>query len=157
MAILLFLIYLVLNGRANGDVLITGAIITALAMLFSYKFCGWSPRGEIRFLSVFPDALMYAVCLIAEIAKANWAVMRLIAGGKPDPYIRSFTTALKTDFARTALANSITLTPGTVTVQLVGDRLTVHCLTKEMAEGLEGSGLEKRLLQMEAKLNGGRV
>lgn len=157
MAIFLFLIYMALNGRADGDVLITGAVITALAMLFAYKFCSWSPRGEIRFLSVLPDALMYAVCLIVEIAKANWAVIRLVVSGKTDPYIRSFTTGLKTDFARTALANSITLTPGTVTVQIVGDKLTVHCLTKEMADGLENSKLERRLLQMEAKLDGGRV
>ena len=157
MAVLLFAIYLVLNGRADSDVLLTGAVIVALLALFANRFCGWSPRAEIRFLSVLPDALMYAVCLAVEIAKANWAVMKLAAGGAPDPYVRSFTTALKTDFARTALANSITLTPGTVTIQLVGDRLTVHCLTREMADGLTDSSLEKRLLQMEAKLNGGRV
>ncbi|MBQ8547563.1 MAG: Na+/H+ antiporter subunit E, partial [Lachnospiraceae bacterium] len=56
---------------------------------------------------------------------------------------------LKTDLARTVLANSITLTPGTITVELTEDEFKVHCLDKEMAEGIEDSVFVRLLLKME--------
>jgi multicomponent Na+:H+ antiporter subunit E len=52
------------------------------------------------------------------------------------------------------LANSITLTPGTITLDCRGDELTVHCLTEEMAEGLEETIFEKKLKRIEAVLFG---
>lgn len=149
--------YLVLNGRADADVLITGVIVVALVMLFACRVGGWKLRNELVMYRLVPGAVVYVGILLKEIFKANWAVMKLTIMGGTDPYIRSFTTQLRTDFGRAALANSITLTPGTVTIQQVGDTLTVHCLTKEMADGLVDSSIEKQLLKMEAKLDGKRV
>ena len=47
-------------------------------------------------------------------------------------------------------ANSITLTPGTITVSLKGDELVIHCLDKTMAEGMEDTVFERLLEKMEA-------
>ena len=60
-----------------------------------------------------------------------------------------FRSQLKTNAARVALANSITLTPGTITVSLEGDELLVHALNREIAAGLEGSIFERLLARME--------
>ena len=49
------------------------------------------------------------------------------------------------------LANSITLTPGTITVSVEGDKFLVHCLDKELAAGLEDSVFVELLEEMEAK------
>ena len=46
---------------------------------------------------------------------------------------------LRTNAARVLLANSITLTPGTITVSQEGDEYVVHCLDKSFAEGLDNS------------------
>ncbi len=51
------------------------------------------------------------------------------------PALVRFKTDLKTKQARVVLANSITLTPGTITVTLEEDEYVVHCLDKELAEG----------------------
>ena len=56
---------------------------------------------------------------------------------------------LKTDTARVVLANSITLTPGTITVTLEGDEFVVHCLDKELADGIENSVFVALLRRME--------
>lgn len=144
--------YVVLNGRLDGDVLITGAVVVALAMAFAFVFGGWSPKKEWMALTIIPGVCSYVGALFVEIIKANLCVIRLIFTKQTSPCVRTIRTPLQTNFARVALANSITLTPGTVTVQLVDDHLTVHCLTREMAEGLENSALEKRLLEMEAKI-----
>ena len=50
-----------------------------------------------------------------------------------------FKTDLKSAPARIMLANSITLTPGTITVSLTGDEYVVHCLDKSLAEGINSS------------------
>ena len=58
---------------------------------------------------------------------------------------------MKADFGKAILANSITLTPGTITVHVRDDLFMVHCLDRELAEGLEDSEFEQRLEKMEAK------
>ena len=66
-----------------------------------------------------------------------------------EPVIVHVHTNLKTEIARVILANSITLTPGTITVSLTDDDLLVHCLDKSLAEGMEDSAFVKLLEEME--------
>ena len=88
-----------------------------------------------------------------EILKANIGVMQLILSPKMEvePKLVRFRTDLKTDLARVILANSITLTPGTITVTLEGDEYLVHCLDKSMAEGMDDSIFVRLLHQLEEK------
>ena len=89
--------------------------------------------------------------LISEVIKANFVAIRLIVSPKyeVEPVLVTFRTDLKTDLARTVLANSITLTPGTITVELTDNEYKVHCLDKEMAEGMDESVFVKLLRKME--------
>ena len=66
-----------------------------------------------------------------------------------EPVIVKFRTSLKKEVTRVILANSITLTPGTITVSLEEDELTVHCLDKSLAEGMEDSIFVKMLEKMD--------
>lgn len=157
MAILLFAFWLILNGRLAFDVIVTGVIITAALVFCMCKIGKWSFRKEKLVYVLFPGAVHFCVSLLIEIAKANMAVLKTIGRRNTEPYIRTIHTGLKTRLARVMLANSITLTPGTVTVQLLNDMILVHCLTKDMADGLTGMKLERLLMEMEAKALGKRV
>lgn len=157
MAFLLFVFWIMLNGRLEADVLISGAVSALAIWGFMICFTGWSIKKEKQALILLPSVIAYFLRLFIEIFKANIGVLKIIVNGKTDPYIRTIQTPLKTRMARVLLANSITLTPGTVTIQLDGDKLTVHCLTREMAEGLTDFILEKKLIEMEEKANGKRV
>ena len=157
MALFLFVFWIILNGRLDWDVLITGAVSAILIWLFAIRFTGWSLKKEKQAIVLLPGVLAYFASLFVEIFKANIGVLKVIVSGKTDPYIRTIQTPLKSKMARVLLANSITLTPGTVTVQLEGDKLTVHCLTREMADGLTDFILEKKLVKMEERANGKRV
>ena len=64
-------------------------------------------------------------------------------------FLISFKTSLKTKMAKMLLANSITLTPGTITVSLRDDVYMVHCYDKSMAKGLNNTVFEKKLLKLE--------
>ena len=157
MAILLFVFWIMLNGRLEADVLISGAVSALAIWGFMICFTGWSIKKEKQALILFPSVIAYFVRLFIEIFKANIGVLKIIVNGKTDPYIRTIQTPLKTKMARVLLANSITLTPGTVTVRLEGDTLTVHALTGKIAEGLTDFSLEKRLMRMEEKAYGKSV
>ena len=60
-------------------------------------------------------------------------------------------TDLKSETAKVMLANSITLTPGTITVSLEDDTLLVHCLDKTLSEGMEDSEFVKMLEKLEGE------
>ena len=83
-----------------------------------------------------------------KILLANCSVLRIILSHEQRirPVLVQCHTGLKTEFCRFLLANTITLTPGTITVSLQEDRLTVHCLRSDMLDDME-CGLIVRLLQ----------
>ena len=96
----------------------------------------------------------YIYLLIKEIISANMTVLHMVLTEKEqmEPVIVTFRTNLKTEMARVILANSITLTPGTITVAIEEDELVVHCLDKSLAEGIEDSVFEQRLKELEKEV-----
>ena len=154
MGFMVFLFWIALNGRLTWEIAGLGAAVTVAAFVFLCTSCDWSLKKECRLYAALPLLLDYAVTVIWEIVKANLAMCRLVYGGRPDPRVRTFRTALKTRFARMALSNAITLTPGTITLACQGDELTVHCLTPALAEGLDHLIFETKLERIEATLHG---
>lgn len=156
MALLLFLFYLLLNNRFSPDagtlqVLISGLLIVGAVCLFANRALDIPWAAELVFWRVLGLFLLYALTLIWEILKANAAVIRIVLGRKtkPQPVIVRFRVPLKRGFTRMLLANSITLTPGTVTVDAEDGVYTVHCLDRSMADGMEDSVFVRQLLRME--------
>ncbi|MBQ8986217.1 MAG: Na+/H+ antiporter subunit E [Lachnospiraceae bacterium] len=141
MAILMFLLWIIWNGRLSVEILLFGVLLTALAFLFGVKVLGYSLASERRVWRNFPLFLLYTVILIREIFKAALAVARLAfdSDRQPDPVIVEFHSGLPTDFQNVLLANSITLTPGTYTLFQEKDHFVVHCLRREYAEGMDNS------------------
>jgi multicomponent Na+:H+ antiporter subunit E len=80
----------------------------------------------------------YVPWLLKEIVVANIQVMRIVIHPRLpiDPVVVRLRSGLASDLAVTALGNSITLTPGTVTVDVDGDELVVHALTRESARSV---------------------
>ena len=66
-----------------------------------------------------------------------------------EPALVTFRTTLQSESARVLLANSITLTPGTITVSLDGDEYMVHCLDKSLGIGIDTSVFVQMLTKME--------
>lgn len=154
MALLIFGFWVVLNGRWSLEVAALGAGVTGLAFLFLCKACDWSLRREWGLYKALPRIVGYCGTVIAEIVKANLTLCQVVYFGEPEAVVRTIHTRLTTRLAKMALANAITLTPGTITLSVRGDELTVHCLRPEMARGLEDLVFEKKLLKIEEALRG---
>ena len=150
MFILLWLFFVLLNGRLTLEIALFGAAVAGLALLFACRYAGCSLKSEKEFLRRLPRLLLYGLYLLKEIAKANLITLRRVyARHEVEPAIVTFRTPLKKEWARVLLANSITLTPGTITLLLKDGELTVHCLDKSDIGGLEGSDMERRIAKME--------
>lgn len=88
----------------------------------------------------------YIAWLMGQIVLSNWYILQLAFSSKQriQPVIVKRRTKLRTDFARYVFAQSITLTPGTVTVKIEGDELIVHAINRKAAESMDGS-MERRI------------
>jgi multicomponent Na+:H+ antiporter subunit E len=88
----------------------------------------------------------YVPWLMWQIVLANLHVAWLVINPKGiDPRVTHVKTKLKTDFAKVTYGNSITLTPGTITMDIDGDDFYVHSLSRKVEEDLEGGDMERRV------------
>ena len=141
MYLIFFLIWIIFNGQFTWEIAAFGVLISAAMYGFICKFMNYRPRMDIILCKKFFLIIQYVFVLIKEIIKANFAVIKMILSSRYvlEPAIVRFKTSLKSTPARILLANSITLTPGTITVSLEGDEYVVHCLDKELAKGIDDS------------------
>lgn len=151
MFIVYFLVWVVLNGRFDLEVALFGAPVCAALTLFSRKFLGIRSAGVARELGRLPKRLAYLGYLLVEIFKAAFAIMGMVFRPKAEvrPVLVYFEGGLKTDAGRAALADSITLTAGTIAVGVAGDTFCVHALDGSLAEGIEESGFARRIKELE--------
>ena len=121
MLLLFFLVWVIFNGRLTPEIALFGIGVSVAVFAFVCRFMGYSLEKERRFYKLLPDFFCYLYYLLKEITLANLAVSRLILSRKEilEPVIVHVRANLKTETARVILANSITLTPGTITVSLL--------------------------------------
>lgn len=150
MFVLCLLLWMILNGRITWEIVGFGIVVSAAVTFAAGKLTGMTRQREWAAVRKLPAALAYGAMLLREIIRANFAVLRMVyRRKKPDPCLKTFTAPLQTTAARVALADSITLTPGTITAEQDGALFAVHCLDRSMAEGLETSCFVRRLESME--------
>lgn len=153
MFLLFFAVWLILNGKVTVEICVFGVCISAALFYFMCRYMDYSLRKEMLLFKLAPLYVEYFWVLVKEIVKANVAVLKIITSPElqPEPAIVYFDTELRTGMAKALLANSITLTPGTITVSVEENRFCVHCLDRELAEGLEDSVFVELLKKMEEK------
>lgn len=153
MFLLFFAVWLILNGRITVEICILGALISGTLFYFTCRFMEYSLKKEMLLFRLFPLAVQYLWVLVREIVKANLCVLKIILSPElqPEPALVYFESDLRSETAKMILANSITLTPGTITVSVEGRRFCVHCLDRELAEGMEESVFVELLEKMETE------
>ena len=96
--------------------------------------------------------LQYVPWLVVEIVKANMHVFKLAMTRKGyeevAPRIVTIKSKLKTDFAKFVFANSITLTPGTITMLIRGDVFHVHTMSQFLEDDLLEGAIERKVAEV---------
>ena len=154
MYVLFFLAWIIFNGNITSEIVVFGVAVSTAVFAFMCKFMGHSLRKEAVIYKKSIWFFAYIFILLREIIKANLAIVPkiLTVEEEMEPCLVKFKTSLRSDFTKMLLANSITLTPGTITVGLEGDEYTIHCLDTSLAEGLENSDFEKALKKLDGEV-----
>ena len=156
MYILLLLFWIILNGKITVEILAFGLAFATAIFWFMCKFLDYSPKNELFVARNFFWILTYMVVLVIEIFKSAIAVYKKVYSRKIEiqPQMVFFDVDIKSEFLRFILANSITITPGTITVDVDENRFCVHALDYTLAEGIEDSVFIRMLKKMEENCNG---
>ena len=143
-------IWVLLSGHYNPLLLTLGAISCAIVWYFSHKMD--LVDHEDHPLHLHPVKLTtYSVWLLAEVVKSNFDVARRIVNPSLPirPRVLTVDTSQRTELGQVIFANSITLTPGTVSIDLAGQKIEVHALAEESADALLSGDMDKRVAAVE--------
>ena len=149
----LLVLWLILSGHYGPLLIALGVastIITTFIAAHMQLFAG-APALRLWRLPA------YWLWLVAQIARANWDVAkRIISPRLPiSPIMVRLQPSQRSDVGCVIYANSITLTPGTVTLGLEQDGLLVHALTAEAAAELSCGDMDRRVTSLEAAFTSG--
>lgn len=152
MYLVFLLLWIILNGQFTWEIFFFGIVIAGAMYAFICKFLDYSVAKDLLMFRKLPYILLYILVLLKEIIKSNVSAIGLALSyrNEIDPVIIKFRTDLKSNTAKVVLANSITLTPGTITVALEGEELTVHALDVDLVRGIDDSVFIHMLRKMES-------
>lgn len=145
----LALVWWLWSGHADPLLLSLGAA-SVLFVLFISRRMGIADEETVPLY--LPLRLpFYLPWLFWEITKANLDVARrILAPSLPiEPNMIRVRAGQRSDVCRVIYANSITLTPGTVSVDTAGDEITIHALTRPAAQGVESGEMDRRVRWLE--------
>ena len=148
----LFATWLLMSGHYNGLLITLGVISCALATWLADRIGATDEEGlPLHIMARLPGYLLW---LLKEIVMSNIATGRLILGGTPKPVVFSTPATQSSAGGLVTYANSITLTPGTVTIEIEGDApsarsFLVHALDPSFAADVESGEMDRRVTALE--------
>ena len=149
LSVVLYLFWLALSGYFKPFLLLGGLASTIAVVLIARRIKLLDSEGHPAHL--LPAASTYWPWLLREIIKAGWSVTKAVLKPKLaiSPTLTRVVATQRTSAGIVTYANSITLTPGTITTGVNGTVLTVHALERGGAIDLEEGGMDTRVTQFE--------
>jgi len=150
--VVLFVFWLLLSGYFTPFLMGAGIVCAALVVAFTRRMQLLDREGYP--LHLVPRALLsYWPWLLWEICKSAWDVSRIVVHPRLpiSPTMTRVPATQRSDLGRTAYANSITLTPGTIAIEAEGGEILVHALTREAARGLDAGDMDRRVTAFEGR------
>ena len=148
----LFGLWWLLSGIGKPILIVFGLLSTALVVSIAARLGILDSEGVPITVKV-RRMVLYMFWLVVEVAKADWAVTKVILS--PDATLAQrllrVPATTRTDLGKVVFANSITLTPGTVTVETEGDTFVVHALTDDAADETALAEMNDRVCAVEIK------
>ena len=147
--VVLLILWLLLSGIYQPLIVILGVVSCAFVAWIAHRMDVVDREGHPIHLSW--KAPIYWPWLIWEIVKSNIAVARIIIDPKLpiSPRVLKVKASQVDELGHVIYANWITLTPGTVSIDLMDGWIEVHALAEPFATGLESGEMDRRVTKME--------
>ena len=148
-ALFLFLLgfWLLMSGHYTVLITSLGVISCLLCVYLTIK--GNFLDNETIPIYFFPRLIQYTIWLIKEIFISNITTAKVILSKSEEPELFSVKATQTTNEGKVTYANSITLTPGTVTTQIKDNVFEVHALTKEFGDDVRSSEMDRMVTWLE--------
>ena len=145
-----FILWVVFSGNLSLETFIWATLVSVVLDCFCRRVLGY--QGGLGLLRHPVARVQYLGYLLIEMCKAALVVMRLVytKGKDMEPRLVYFDDPTIQERNRVLLANSITLTAGTIAVETEGGRFCVHALDKSLVENMAECGFSQRIKNMEA-------
>ncbi len=144
----LFILWMLLSGTTDPLLVSLGIASSILCVLIARRMDVIDHEGHPIHLSW--RVAVYWPWLLWEILKANLEVARAILSARAvQPRLMRLKGSQKSELGHVIYANSITLTPGTVTIALDDGSLEIHALTDGSAKGLGSGDMDRRVTRLE--------
>jgi len=147
----LFGFWLLLSGHYTGFLMMSGILCALGVVLFARRMGIADQEGHPVHL-IARALFSYWPWLLKEIVKSALQVAAIILNPRLpiSPTMLRVRATQKTDVGRTTFANSITLTPGTISVDVGEDQILVHALTRSAALGLAGGEMDRKVTRFDS-------
>ena len=151
--IAMFLFWILLSGEFTFILITSGVVASLITAYLSHDIFIGKADLKTETGRVF-KFIVYIPWLLWEIILANVEIAYLVLNPKPlvDPQIVRFKNDLKTDLGIVTLAHSITLTPGTVTVEANREEFVIHAIWQKSAEGIIGGEMQRKVKKIEGEV-----
>lgn len=145
----LFLVWILLSGYFKTNLLVLGVLSCLFVSWLAIKLDIFSDNSD--HLKINIRAIGYAPWLLKEIIKSNLHVSRIVLDPKLpiNPQSLWIEGSQKTDTALAIHANSITLTPGTISLEVDGKKIHVHAISDDAAQGVKDGDIDKKVANLE--------
>lgn len=151
MYFLLLLLWIIYNGRITLEVVLIGSLVAGAVYWFICTFMSYKRVYDKKILKNISRYLSLTFVLIIQILKSSIPMLLEIFMFKKEikPEIVKFKSPVKKISLQVALANCITLTPGTYTLKVENDEITVYGLSSKAVENIEKSVYANKLKELD--------
>lgn len=151
--LLLFAFWIILSLQFTLEIALVGSVVVLFIMRYTKNMLFTVAETNLFGVKKTVQFLKFIGILLVEILKSNIQVAKIVLSPSLpiEPSFIRVPRTFKRDFDKVIYANSVTLTPGTLTVDVDEDGFLIHALTREAAEGLDGSIIEKTIRELEAE------
>ena len=151
--IAMFIFWILLSGEFTFILITSGVVASLITAYLSHDIFIGKADLKTETGRVF-KFIVYIPWLLWEIILANVEIAYLVLSPKPlvDPQIVRFKNDLKTDLGIVTLAHSITLTPGTVTVDANREEFVIHAIWQKSADGIIGGEMQQKVKKIEGEV-----
>ena len=152
-AIAMFIFWILLSGEFTFILITSGVVASLIVAYLSHDIFVGKADLKTETGRVF-KFIVYIPWLLWEIILANVEIAYLVLNPKPliDPQLVHFKNDLKTDLGIVTLAHSITLTPGTVTVEANREEFIIHAIWQKSAEGIISGEMQRKVKKIEGEV-----
>ncbi len=154
LSLALMVIWLLLSGYFDKTTLLVFGVFSALLCAWLTLHMGILDDDSVP-LSVMPGIFFYWLWLFIEIGKSNFIVAMQVWSPKMSlsPQMIRVKARQVSDSGKATFANSITLTPGTVSVDLLGEDILIHALTEELADVSAIEDMGRKVCRVESTMH----